>query len=60
MDVIKKPYHLFCMRNERNVVYGVRGNGTVNMPVLVICTGLWSLSETRGRHMLNVLCQYNL
>ena len=40
MDVIKKPYHLFCMRNERNVVYGVRGNGTVNMPVLVICTGL--------------------
>ena len=48
------------MRNERNEVDGVRGNGTVNMSVLVICTELWSLGETRGRHMLNVFRQYNL
>ena len=40
MDVIEKEsYHPVCMQNEQNGTINVRGNGIVNTPVLVLCTG---------------------
>jgi len=48
------------MRNKWNRAAGMRDNRTVNKPVSILCTGLWSLSETRGCHVLNVVCPYSL
>jgi hypothetical protein len=39
MDVIKKEfYHPLHIRNEQNGPAGVRGNKTVNTPVLILRT----------------------
>ena len=56
MDVIitKKTYHLFCMRNEWNGVARMCDNKTLNMPVSILCTGLWPSHETCRHHMLNI------
>jgi hypothetical protein len=40
IDVIKKSYHSLHMRKEHNGAASVRGNGIVNMLVLLIRTGL--------------------
>jgi hypothetical protein len=40
MDVIKKSYHSLHMRKEWNGAVDVRGNETVNTPILLILTGL--------------------
>ena len=60
MDVIKKSYHPFRMWNEQNGATSVHGNTTVNTPVLVIRTRLWSSSEMHGHHVLNVFRLYTL
>jgi hypothetical protein len=48
------------MWNEWNGAAIVRGNGILNIPLLILRIGLWSSSGTRGRHMLNVVRPYSL
>ena len=60
MKVIKKSYYPLHMRNERNGVANIRGNGIVNTMVPVLCTRLWQLSKMRGHYMLNVVRPNNL
>jgi len=61
MDEIKKKnYYLFRMRNKRNGIVDVHGNGTVNTPASVPCTELWSSRKTCIHHVLNVYRPYSL
>jgi hypothetical protein len=48
------------MWNEWNGVAIVRGNEIVNTPLPILRIRLWPSSETRGRHMLNVVRPYSL
>jgi len=51
-------YHSLCMYTEQNGADGVHGHRIMNLPVLVVGTGLWASCEPLRPHMLNILRPY--
>ena len=61
MNVIEKEfYHPVHLQNKWNEATDVRGNGTVNLLVMVLCTRVWSSYETIRHHILNIFCSPGL
>jgi len=48
------------MQNEWNEATDVRGDETMNTPISILRTGVWSLHEMFGHHVLNICRSPNL
>ena len=48
------------MQNERNEATDVCDDETVNTPILILRTGVWSSHEMFEHHVLNICCSLNL
>ena len=47
------------MQTKHNGPVGVRGNGTVNLLILILYIGLGPLHEMLGGHLLNIFYPYS-
>jgi hypothetical protein len=55
----KESYHPLCMGNEQNGFTSVHDNGTMNLHVPVLCTGLRPSHKTLRHYILNIFCLYS-
>jgi hypothetical protein len=56
----KESHYPFRNGNKHNRFISMRGNETVNLPILIFCTRWWPLHKTLERHVLNIFYPYIL